>query len=99
MINKDYEVVSEEEMRDNLDVIKRHLPIFKLRFDNASNKIDRDLTAEEMDIIIKESLNEGNLNFAEKRVLGGFYESWMVLFMMVGNDKEALKLLFQHIGV
>jgi len=99
MINNDLDIVSNEEMKDNFHVIRKHLPIFKAKFDKVLRDTNGDASVSDLDILIKESLKEGDLNFSEKRILNGFYETWMAIFMMVGSDKKSLEILFQSIGV
>lgn len=99
MFNKESDVVSHEEMRNNFHTIKSHLPIFKIKFDKVLRDSDGDVSVSSLDTLIKEALEEGNLNFAEKRILNGFYETWMAIFMMVGSDKQSLEILFKSIGI
>jgi len=99
MINNDSDIVSGEEMRENFHVIRKHLPIFNDKFDKILRETDGDVPVSKMDILIKESLEEGNLNFSEKRMLNGFYETLMAIFMMVGDPEKSLDILFKDIGV
>jgi hypothetical protein len=99
MINYDSDIVSNEEMKDNFHVIKKHLPIFKDKFDIVLRDTDGDASVSDLDRLIRESLEEGNLNFSEKRILNGFYETWMAIFMMVGSAEKSLEILFRDIEV
>jgi hypothetical protein len=52
-----------------------------------------------MQELIDSSLDESQLAPSGRRILEGFYETWMSIFMMVGNDKEALIVALRTIGI
>ncbi len=91
------DIITPKEMKENIDLIKSQIPNFKKRFSEVSN---RKLEVSNFDIskIISESIEKENLNSEEKRIMGGFYETWMSIFMMVGSDREALEIVFRMIS-
>lgn len=95
----DVETVSPKEMVDNFKLIEKNIPIMK---DKLSKKLrDRNGELKSIDIeeLIESSLNESGLAPAGRRILEGFYEIWMSIFMMVGNDKESLIIALRTIGI
>ncbi|KNF08253.1 hypothetical protein CLPU_8c00180 [Gottschalkia purinilytica] len=99
MDNTEEQIVSPEEMRANIEIIKGHLPIFKNNFTKFAKQKNGDITSGEIDKIINESLKQGNLSEKGLRIVNSFYETWMAVFMMVGNDKEALEIVFRMLGL
>lgn len=93
---EDSSLVTPEEMKENFELIKTQIPRFKEKFTTAS-KLKTEITNMDINRIINESVNEANLNEADTRIIEGFYETWMSVFMMVGSDREALEIVFKMI--
>ncbi len=92
----DKDLVSLKEMKENLDLIKSEIPRFKDNFSKvAKNKLK--LNNIDIDRIIRESVEAADLDEKDTKVLNGFYETWMSVFMMVGSDREALEIVFRMI--
>lgn len=97
MNTKDENAVTPQEMKQHIELIKRNIPIFKEKFSKvAKSKVE--VNGRDIDKIISQALKEGNLNPFEERIMNGFYESWMAIFMMVGSDREALEIIFRMIA-
>lgn len=98
MIGKENDSVSTEEMKQNIELIKEQIPIFKKEFTKiAKNKVE--LNSSDIEKIINNALKSGELSIFQERIMTGFYDTWMAVFMMVGSDKEALQIVFNMIGV
>jgi len=98
VLNNDTNIVTNDEMRDKFHIIKKHLPIFKTKFDKILEH-NQDASIKDLDMLIIDALEEGNLTPSEKRILNGFYESWMATYLMVGSPRKSLEILFNIIGV
>lgn len=92
----DSSLVTLEEMKENFELIKSEIPRFKEKFTTVS-KLKTELDNIDIDRIINESIDEANLNKTDTRIVEGFYETWMSVFMMVGSDREALEIVFKMI--
>lgn len=92
----DKDLVTLKDMKENIDLIKKQIPTFKYKFSKVS-KTKLEVSNIDIDRIITESVLEANLNGEEAKVLNGFYETWMSIFMMVGSDREALEIVFRMI--
>ena len=92
----DKELVSLKEMKENLDLIKSEIPTFKHKFSKVA-KTKLELSNIDIDRIITESVKAANLNEKDTKIINGFYETWMSIFMMVGSDREALEIVFKMI--
>ncbi len=95
--DNDDELVTPKEMKENIDLIKSQIPNFKKRFSVVS-KVKLKISNIDINRIIKESVENENLNDEEKRIMNGFYETWMSIFTMVGSDREALEIVFRMIS-
>lgn len=93
----DDELVTPQEMKENIALIKAQIPNFKRRFSEIS-KVKLKISNIDIDRTIKASVEEENLNDDEKRIMNGFYETWMSVFSMVGSDREALEIVFRMIN-
>ena len=90
----DGDLVTPKEMKENIGLIKAQIPNFKKRFSEIS-KVKLKVSNIDIDRIIRASVEEENLNDEEKRIMNGFYETWMAIFDMVGSDREALEIVFK----
>ncbi|AFS79553.1 hypothetical protein Curi_c25580 [Gottschalkia acidurici 9a] len=96
MQNENENTVTPKEMKLNIELIKKNLPIFKEEFNKiARSKVE--VNARDIDKIINKALDKGELSIFERRIMNGFYETWMAIFMMVGSDREALEIVFRMI--
>lgn len=92
----DKDLVSLKEMKANLELIKSEIPTFKHNFSKVA-KTKLELNNIDIDRIIRESVEAANLNEKDTKIINGFYETWMSIFMMVGSDREALEIAFKMI--
>lgn len=92
----DKDLVTLKNMKENIDLIKKQIPTFKHKFSKVS-KTKLEVSNIDIDRIITESVLEADLNDEESKILNGFYETWMSIFMMVGSDREALEIVFRMI--
>lgn len=97
--NMNVETVSPEEMKSNIKLIEKHIPIMKDRLSKKLREKEGKLSSIDIEDIIESSLKECNLAPEGKRIVEGFYETWMSIFMMVGSDKESLIIALRAIGV
>jgi hypothetical protein len=95
----DIETVSPKEMKENFKIIEKNIPIMKEKLSKKLREKDGKLTSMEIEELIVSSLDESSLAPAGRRILEGFYEIWMSIFMMVGNDKESLIIALRTIGI
>lgn len=93
----DKDLVTLKDMKDNIDLIKSEIPTFKHKFSKVS-KTKLEVSNIDIDRIITESVIDANLDGEKTKILNGFYETWMSIFMMVGSDKEALEIVFRMIN-
>lgn len=98
MMGKDTDTVNIEEMKQNIDLIMQQIPIFKEEFTKIS-KSKVELSSVDIEKIINNALSKGELSIFQRRIVEGFYDTWMAVFMMVGSDKEALQIVFNMIGI
>ncbi|OHW63473.1 hypothetical protein EUAN_03370 [Andreesenia angusta] len=97
--NMDVDTVSPKEMLDNFKLIEKNIPIMKDRLSKKLREKDGVLKSVDIEELIESSLDESGLAPAGRRILEGFYEIWMSIFMMVGNDKESLIIALRTIGI
>lgn len=97
--NMNVETVSPEEMKANIKLIEKHIPIMKERLSKKLREKEGKLNSIDVEYIIESSLNECNLAPEGRRIVEGFYETWMSIFMMVGSDKESLIIALRAIGL
>lgn len=93
------ETVSPEEMRENFKLIEKNIPIMKEKLSKKLREKNGELSSIDIEQLIVSSLDESKLAPAGRRILEGFYETWMSIFMMVGNDKESLIIALRTIGI
>lgn len=94
----DVETVSVEEMKKHFNIIEKNIPVMKEKLSSKLREKNGDLTSSDIEELIVSSLKEASLAPAGNRVLEGFYETWMSIFMMVGNDKESLIIALRTLG-
>jgi hypothetical protein len=97
--NMDVDTVSPKEMVDNFKLIEKNIPIMKDRLSKKLREKNGELKSIDIEELIESSLDESGLAPAGRRILEGFYEIWMSIFMMVGNDKESLIIALRTIGI
>lgn len=97
--NMDVDTVSPKEMLDNFKLIEKNIPTMKDRLSKKLREKDGVLKSADIEELIDSSLDESGLAPAGRRILEGFYEIWMSVFMMVGNDKESLIIALRTIGI
>lgn len=95
----DVETVSPKEMKENFKLIEKNIPIMKDKLSKKLREKNGSLSSMDIEELIVSSLEESCLAPAGKRILEGFYEIWMSIFMMVGNDKESLIIALRTIGI
>lgn len=97
--NIEVETVSPEEMKANIKLIEKHIPIMKEKLSNKLREKEGKLQSKDIEDIIEGPLKECNLAPEGRRIVEGFYETWMSIFMMVGSDKESLIIALRAIGI
>lgn len=97
--NMDVDTVSPKEMLDNFKLIEKNIPTMKDKLSKKLREKDGVLKSADIEELIDSSLDESGLAPAGRRILEGFYEIWMSVFMMVGNDKESLIIALRTIGI
>lgn len=95
----DVDTVSPEEMKSNFKLIEKNIPIMKEKLSRKLREKEGVLKSMDIEELIDSSLDESGLAPAGRRILEGFYEIWMSIFMMVGNDKESLIIALRTIGI
>lgn len=96
-MDHDIDAITPKEMKENIDLIKSQIPNFKKRFSEVS-KVKLEVSNFDINKIITESVEKEDLNDEEKRIMNGFYETWMAIFMIMGSDREALEVVFRMIN-
>lgn len=93
------DTVSPDEMKQNFNIIEKNIPIMKEKLSKKLRENEGKLKSMDIEELIVTSLDESKLAPAGRRILEGFYETWMSIFMMVGNDKESLIITLRTIGI
>lgn len=96
--NLEVDTVSLEEMNKHFNIIEKNIPILKNKLSKELREKDGNLNSRDIERILDESLDEASLAPAGRRILEGFFEIWMGVFMMMGSDKESLIVALRMLG-
>ncbi len=98
-INKlDVDTVSNEEMLKHFNIIEKNIPIMKKNLSDKLRETEGNISSIQIEEVLVKSLDEAGLAPTGRRILEGFFEIWMGVFMMIGNDKESLIVALRMIG-
>lgn len=96
--NLNLDTVSVEEMNKNFNIIEKNIPILKNKLSKELREKEGNLSSRDIERILDASLDEASLAPRGRRILEGFFEMWMGVFMMVGSDKESLIIALRMLG-
>ncbi|MDO5707263.1 MAG: hypothetical protein Q4P31_01305 [Andreesenia angusta] len=94
----DIDTVSVEEMNKHFNIIEKNIPILKEKLSRELRQSNGELKSRDIERILDESLDEASLAPKGRRILEGFFEMWMGVFMMIGSDKESLIVALRMLG-